>query len=124
VGIGDTREGARIPVYERGQRRYIVHEGQEVWSRMDPKLLKQVADAGEGYFVEAGVAQADMDQLGRLLSGSLEKSTRERSDVSTKQPLFQLFAGAALVLLLAEMLLAPRVRRDASSTTVAGSTPS
>jgi Ca-activated chloride channel family protein len=124
IGIGDATEGARIPVYERGQRRYIVHEGQEVWSRMDPKLLKQVADAGEGYFVEAGVAQADMDQLGRLLSGSLEKSTRERSDVSTKQPLFQLFAGAVLVLLLAEMLLAPRVRRDASSTTVAGSTPS
>ena len=124
IGIGDATEGARIPVYERGQRRYIVHEGQEVWSRMNPKLLKQVADAGEGYFVEAGVAQADMDQLGRLLSGSLEKSTRERSDVSTKQPLFQLFAGAALVLLLAEMLLAPRVRRDASSTTVAGSTPS
>jgi hypothetical protein len=64
-----------------------------------------------------------MDQLGRLLSGSLEKSTRERSDVSTKQPLFQLFAGAALALLIAEMLLAPRVRRDAGPPTVAGSTP-
>jgi Ca-activated chloride channel family protein len=111
VGIGDTREGARIPVYERGQRRYIVHEGQEVWSRMDPRLLKEVADAGDGYFVEAGVSQADMEQVARLLSANLEKTTRERSDVSGKQPLFQLFAGLALACLLAETLLAPAVRR-------------
>ena len=111
VGIGDTREGARIPVYERGQRRYIVHEGQEVWSRMDPRLLREVADAGDGYFVEAGVSQADMEQVARLLSANLEKTTRERSDVSGKQPLFQLFAGLALACLLAETLLAPAVRR-------------
>ena len=111
VGIGDTREGARIPVYERGQRRYIVHEGQEVWSRMDPRLLAQVADAGQGYFVEAGVSQADMEQVAQLLSANLEKTTRERSDVSSKQPLFQLFAGLALACLLGESLLAPRMRR-------------
>lgn len=108
VGIGDAREGARIPVDQGAARRYLVHDGQEVWTRMDPKLLKEVADAGEGYFVEAGVDQADMGQLAALLAAGLEKQTRERTDVSTKQPLFQVFVGLALALLLAESLLAPR----------------
>jgi hypothetical protein len=78
---------------------------------MDPRLLAQVADAGQGYFVEAGVSQADMEQVAQLLSANLEKTTRERSDVSSKQPLFQLFAGLALACLLGESLLAPRMRR-------------
>ena len=108
IGIGDPREGARIPYIEAGKRRYIVHEGQEVWSKMDPALLRQVADAGEGYFVEAGTGQADMVQLAALLSTGLEKETRERSDVSTRQPLFQVFVAIALALLVAESLIGPR----------------
>jgi len=108
IGIGDPKEGARIPIYEGGRRSYIVHEGQEVWSKMDPSLLKQVADAGDGYFVEAGTGQADMAQLATLLSTGLERETRERADVSTRQPLFQIFVALALALLVAESLLVPR----------------
>jgi len=108
IGIGDARDGARIPVYENGLRRFIVHDGQEVWSKMDPSLLKQVADAGDGYFVEAGTGQADMAQLATLLSTGLERETRERADVSTRQPLFQIFVALALALLVAESLLVPR----------------
>ena len=108
IGIGDSKEGARIPVYEGGRRSYIVHEGQEVWSKMDPTLLKQVADAGQGYFVEAGTGQADMAQLATLLSAGLERETRERADVSTRQPLFQIFVALSLALLVAESLLVPR----------------
>ncbi|MEY4117492.1 MAG: hypothetical protein RLZZ116_820 [Planctomycetota bacterium] len=108
IGIGDPKEGARIPIYEGGRRSYIVHEGQEVWSKMDPSLLKQVADAGEGYFVEAGTGQADMAQLATLLSTGLEREKRERADVSTRQPLFQIFVAIALALLIAESLLVPR----------------
>lgn len=108
IGIGDAREGARIPVYESGTRRYIVHEGQEVWSKMDPTLLKQIADAGEGYFVDAGTGQADMAQLAQLLSAGLTKEARERADVSGRQPLFQVFVALALALLVAESLLLPR----------------
>ena len=114
IGIGDARDGGRIPVDARGQRRYLVHEGQEVWSKMDPSLLKQVADAGNGYFVEAGVEQADMAQLAGLLSAGLEKQTRQRSAVSTKQPLFQVFVALALALLVTESLLLARTKEGIS----------
>ncbi len=108
VGIGDAREGARIPIDERGARKYVVHEGEEVWSRMNPTLLKEVADAGNGYFVEAGAAQADMVQLAGLLAMGLERESREPTEVLSKQPLFQLFAALALVLLVAESLVGGR----------------
>jgi len=110
IGIGDSKDGARIPVEVRGERKYLVHEGQEVWTKMDPTLLKKVADAGQGFFVEAGTGQADMVQLAQLLASGLETSTRERSDVSSKRPLFQLFAAVALLLLVAECLMLPPAR--------------
>lgn len=112
IGIGDAKEGSRIPVYEGSRKSYIVHEGQEVWSKMDPALLKQVADAGQGYFVDAGTGQADMAQLAGLLSAGLERETRERADVSTRQPLFQVFVAIALALLVAESLLVPRAPKE------------
>ncbi|MFM2165291.1 MAG: hypothetical protein RL325_1728 [Planctomycetota bacterium] len=112
IGIGDAKDGARIPVYENGLRRFIVHDGQEVWSKMDPRLLREVADAGDGPFVEAGVDQADIRQLARILSQGLERATRERADVSTRLPLFQIFVGLALALLSIECLLYPRAPRE------------
>ena len=114
IGIGNADEGARIPVYEGGTRRFIVHEGQEVWSRMNPTLLAEVAKAGNGPFVEAGTDQADMPQLARLLSQGLERTSRERADVSSRQPLFQVFVALALALLAAECLLVPSPRREAT----------
>ena len=112
IGIGDSREGARIPISGAGSRQFVVHEGQEIWSKMNPALLRQVADAGGGPFVEAGVDQADMTQLAGVLSRGLERATRERADVSTRQPVFQVFVALALALLAAETLILPRGRKD------------
>jgi hypothetical protein len=79
---------------------------------MDPRLLREVADAGNGPFIEAGTDQADMRQLARILSQGLDRATRERADVSTRRPLFQIFVGLALVLLSIECLLYPRGSRE------------
>jgi Ca-activated chloride channel family protein len=43
VGIGDSDEGARIPVTVDGQRVYLTYDGQEVWSKMNAEVLRQVA---------------------------------------------------------------------------------
>ena len=44
VGLGDPQEGRRIPIRDAaGSVRYLKHEGQEVWSRMDERLLKEIA---------------------------------------------------------------------------------
>ena len=108
IGIGDAADGARIPVVEDGARRFLVHEGEEVWSRMDPTLLAAVAEQGGGFFVEAGTTQADMGDVARALTSMLESTTRERGSVAAREPLFQWLAGAALLALLVEAVLRPR----------------
>ena len=109
VGIGDSREGARIPVSgATGGRRYLVHDGQEVWTKMDPTLLTEVAKAGDGFFIEAGTGQADMSQAAALLRQGLQTKSRAQAAVATKEPLFQYLAFAALLLLLVESLLPTR----------------
>jgi Ca-activated chloride channel family protein len=109
VGIGDKSEGARIPVSDgSGRKRFLVHEGQEVWTKMDPSLLTKVAEAGEGFFVEAGTSQADMRQVAAFLSTKLEKRELERADVTTKDPLYQWLAALALAALVADAFVRPR----------------
>jgi Ca-activated chloride channel family protein len=114
VGIGDSAEGARIPVDEDGRRRYLVHEGREVWTKMDPTLLRAMAEAADGFFIEAGTGQADMAQVARVLSSGLDRARRDERDVTVKDPLFQWFAALALAALLAECLLAPVGARKGS----------
>ncbi|MFM1831289.1 MAG: hypothetical protein RLZZ558_1629 [Planctomycetota bacterium] len=109
VGIGDSRDGARIPVIGAdGQRRFLVHEGQEIWSRMSPDTLEQVATAGGGAFIAAGTAQVDMAAVYRTALADLDRIEQESSLVKRQTPRFQWFAGAALMLLVMESLITDR----------------
>jgi Ca-activated chloride channel family protein len=109
VGIGDSRDGARVPVNSAdGQRRYLVHDGQEVWSRMNPDTLREVAKAGGGAFIPAGTAQLDMAAVYRDSLAGLDRVDQEASLVKRQTPRFQWFAGAALLLLVLESLITDR----------------
>ena len=111
VGIGDPREGARIPVGDGSNRRFLVHEGEEVWSRMDSATLRDVADATGGLFVPAATAQVELGEiLARSLS-DLERTEGDSSIAKTTAPLFQWPAGLALALLALESVLSARARR-------------
>ncbi|MFM9180015.1 MAG: hypothetical protein ACKOV8_01995, partial [Phycisphaerales bacterium] len=78
---GDAREGARIPVARTAEGvRYLVHEGQEVWSRMDERVLRDTALAGEGAYIPAGTERVDMARAYAQTVGLLE---RQESDAST-----------------------------------------
>jgi Ca-activated chloride channel family protein len=116
VGIGDTRDGARIPMTDAdGQRRFLVHEGQEVWSRMDADTLREIAQSGGGAFVPAGTAQVDMAAFYRDALGNLDRIEQDASLVKRQTPRFQWFAGAALLLLVAESLITDRRERRGTS---------
>jgi Ca-activated chloride channel homolog len=107
VGLGDSGEGARIPVRdEAGQLRYVRHEGQEVWSKMDERLLKQIALATSGAYIPAKTRAYDLgriyeDHLAGLTGGEIKEEKRKRY-----QEQFQLFACLGLGFLLVEMTIA------------------
>ncbi len=112
VGLGDTGEGSRIPSRtEEGGLAFVKHEGQEVWSRMDERLLKEMALATSGAYVPARTRAYDLgsiyeEHLSKLTRGEVQAEKRKRY-----REQFQLFGGIGLALLLIEMLI-PRHRQE------------
>jgi Ca-activated chloride channel homolog len=111
VGLGSTQEGARIPERdEQGRLRYVQHDGQEVWSRMDEQLLKQVALTTQGAYVPARTTAYDLGQiyeahLAQLARGEVRAEKRKRY-----RQQYQLFVCLGLGGLLTEMLIGRRPR--------------
>jgi Ca-activated chloride channel homolog len=123
VGLGDPQEGRRIPVRDAaGSVRYLKHEGQEVWSRMDERLLKEIALKTSGAYIPARTRTYDLgqiyeDHLAGLTRGEIQAEKRKR--YAERFPWF-VFAGLAA--LLAEMLVAryPRTPNAVEPTDDAG----
>jgi len=113
VGLGDSGEGARIPLRDSGSLHYLRHQGQEVWSKMDDRLLKQIALITGGAFIPAGTKAYDLGQiyqehLSGLARGEIQEDKRKRY-----REQFQMFICLAVGLLLAEMAI-PSYCRAAS----------
>ena len=108
VGIGDAGDGARIPVEVEGQRVYLTHDGQEVWSKMDSTLLREMALTTGGAFVPVGTGTVDM---GRVYTDRIEPMAKrqfETASVRQRNPRYQWFVGLALALLLVESMMGDR----------------
>lgn len=109
VGLGDDSEGARVPDKSGKPGIYTKQDGRLVWSKMNPKTLREIAVAGEGAYIPVGTADVDMgrvlyeDRIAQAEGRELESRRVERLHVR-----YQWFAGLALVLLVTEMLLSDR----------------
>ncbi len=114
VGLGDTNEGSRIPMRdEQGNLLYVKHDQQEVWSRMDERLLKEIALTTEGAYVPARTRAYDLGQiyeehLAGLTRGDVYAEKRKRY-----RERFQIFVCLGLGFLLLEMMI-PRHRRKSA----------
>ena len=108
VGLGDSGDGARIPVDDGPNRRWLMHEGREVWTKMDDSTLREVALAGDGAYFPAGTRLLDMAEALDLSLGNLERAEQESTTIRRSTPRFQWFAGLALLLLVAESVLSDR----------------
>lgn len=114
VGLGDEKDGSRIPIREGNRTAYITDGGKEVITRMDAKALAAMATAGEGAFVPVGTTTGDAGPILQRLLLDSERRAVEGTQVRRHIPRYQWFAGAALGLLLMECLIGRR-RPDRSS---------
>ncbi|MFO0828959.1 MAG: VWA domain-containing protein [Phycisphaerales bacterium] len=105
IGIGDSAEGARIPITNGRERTYVMYDGQEVWSKMNPKLLTEVALAGGGAYIPAGTSQVDMAEVYDATVASVGRREFDTQSATRALPQFQWFAGAALAVLVAASLV-------------------
>lgn len=116
VGLGDTEEGRRIPIRdEAGNLSYMKYDGQEVWSKMDESLLKEIAATTNGAYIPAKTRTYDLGQvysqhLAGLTRGEINAEKRKRY-----RERFQWFVVIGLAALLLEMAVPRYPRRQEDS---------
>jgi Ca-activated chloride channel homolog len=116
VGLGDMEQGARIPDEESRRGGYVVHEGEQVWSKMNGQILQQIAQVTSGAYIPAGTKQVNMADVYHRFLANIEQQDFETARITAYIPRFQWFAAPALVLLLAETWLATRRRTNCPQT--------
>jgi Ca-activated chloride channel homolog len=119
IGVGDALRGARIPAPPGEETEFVVHDGADVWSRLESRGLEALAKAcPQGVYLEAGTRLLPLGKiypqlvkhLGRKDAGSGQK-LRQGKEIF---PFF--LAGALLCLampwrvrMLAVLLFLPTV---------------
>lgn len=102
VGVG-TSKGAKIPLTQGGTSFMKDNEGNDVITAVDQESAAQIAQAGNGVYVNGADPKALevlSEQLGKLGKSELKEV---RYKISAEQ--FPLFAWIALLLLLADLLI-------------------
>lgn len=112
IGIGDADRGGLVPVNKSGQQSYLMHEGQQVWSRLDPRTLDAVAESGgTGQYYPSGQINARQRTLEWIYAEKIApEMQRTKSDRRAEQlyPRFHWLAAIALGLLLLESVISER----------------
>ena len=108
VGMGDTITGARIPIEKDGISIYLTYEDQEVWSKMNPQILQEVALEGGGAYVPAGTQDIDLGEIYDKYMASMGEREFESARVQRYDARYQWFAGVALLLLIIEVWMTDR----------------
>lgn len=111
VGMGSP-DGAPIPLYNGAMLiGYKTDpQGQTVISKLDDRLLNDVALAGNGMYVRASNSQSGVKEVFDKLN-SLEKTEYDARFFSDYEDRFQILLLIGIVLLLAELFLVERKSR-------------
>jgi len=105
VAVGDPTQtvGARIPVYDHGQRKPLLYNGQIVFSKLDVPGLQAIADAGHGQYAPISEFNRLVDAMSGLRKTELTTEERKRH-----RPRYQWLLAAALILLYLETTISER----------------
>jgi len=107
VGMG-LPQGGPIPIYKNGQKDYIKDKsGNVVVTKLDEKMLQQIAAAGNGVYVRANNAQVGLNTLFNQIN-KLQEAEIESQVYSDYEDQFQWFIGFSVFLLLLDFVLLER----------------
>ena len=107
IGMG-LPEGSPIPVLRNGQKDYLKdRDGKVVVTKLDEKMLEQVASAGNGIYVRANNAQIGLNTLFDEIN-KMQKEEMESRVYSEYEDQFQYFFAVGLFLILFEFIILER----------------
>jgi len=111
VGLGDAEKGSRVP--QKGSSGgFTEYDGQQVWSKLDGKLLQEIAVKTSGVYIPAGTRSYDLGQLyADHLQGRRGKDA-EAQKRTRRGERYQIFLAIALVALLADWCLSSYSKKE------------
>lgn len=106
IGMG-LDSGAPIPIYNKygnniGYKKD--KDGNTIITKLDDNILRQIAEIGDGLYVRASNSNVGLDKIYENIDKT-EKSEIEANVFTDYDDQFQWFVGAAIVLLIIEILL-------------------
>jgi Ca-activated chloride channel family protein len=114
IGLGDSREGARIPVKDSsGSRTFVKDEQGEHWSKVDGELLEKIALNSKGAYIPAGTRSYDLGEVyEKHLAGLSRSEDKDKQQRLRYREQYQVFLAFALALLAAERLIPRSTRKN------------
>ncbi len=110
VGLGDAETGSRVP-QKANSSAFMEHEGQQVWSKLDSKLLQEIALKTSGVYIPAGTRAYDLGQLYvDHLQGKRGKDAEGQQRMRRAER-YQFFLAFALFALIADWCLSPFAKK-------------
>lgn len=111
IGVG-SESGVPIPNMVNGVPAGYKKDkqGNTVVTKLDPKILQDIAAATNGVYVQATSSDIGLDAIMDKIA-EMDKKSMESKMYTDYEDQFQWFLGAALLLLVAEALLSERVSR-------------
>jgi len=108
IGFG-SEKGAPVPNYVNGEYKGLKRdaEGNTVISKLNKKLLVDVAAAGGGLFIQANGNNSPLETIRKELR-KMEQTEVESTSYLEHEDKFQIFIVIAIILLLIEMILPNR----------------
>ncbi|NJO69521.1 MAG: VWA domain-containing protein [Bacteroidetes bacterium] len=104
IGVG-SQNGVPIPVIENGKKSYMKdNEGNIVISKMDARVLSEVADAGKGQFVIASGADMGLDVVMDQIS-KLKKAEYKAKIYTDYEDQYQWTLALAFLFLFIEFII-------------------
>ena len=104
---------ARIPQGAESKT-YLEYQGQQVWSKLDGSLLKDIAVKTSGVYVPVGTRAYDLGELyAKYLQGRRGGEQQSRKRIRRADQ-FQVFLALALLALLADSFTRPYPRGQVS----------
>ncbi|MDR0327556.1 MAG: VWA domain-containing protein [Planctomycetaceae bacterium] len=101
IGLGNAAEGGRIPLHAPdGRTTYLMHDGREVWSKMDESALREIARITEGAYVSAGTKTFDLRRIYADSIGKMQGSTYQTERRQNRRHQYQIFLALAVTCLL------------------------
>jgi Ca-activated chloride channel family protein len=107
IGLGDDTRGSRIPVTDSsGNTTFLNEKGQEVWTRLRPDILRQVAlETPGGKYLHAATGVFDLGEIYLELIRDKEGRDLGQVQIIRYKEKFQLFLLLVVALLLVEAFL-------------------